>query len=163
MLGYAMVGYYGGRAECRIRRTPVPVAYLDFASAHPTAAALMRLARLLRCDHIELAEEDPAETERWLARLTLDDCFDPELWRKLGGFALIQPEADVLPVRARYSEGATFGIGVNPFTAPEPLWYPLPDLVAAAMISGRAPRPVRVVRVRPIGRARELRPLRIRG
>jgi hypothetical protein len=30
VLGHAMTTYYGGRAECRIRRVSVPVVYLDF-------------------------------------------------------------------------------------------------------------------------------------
>ena len=34
VLGYAMTAYYGGRAECRVRRTPVPVVYLDFLSMY---------------------------------------------------------------------------------------------------------------------------------
>jgi hypothetical protein len=162
VLGYAMVGYYGGRAECRTRRVPVPVAYLDFSSAHPTACALMGPSRFLRCDHVELVDEDPANVARWLARLTLDDCFDPKLWRKLCGFALVQSQGDVLPVRACYSEGGSFGIGVNPLESDEPLWYPLADLVAAALLTRRPLRLRRVVRLRPVGRARGLRPLRIR-
>jgi DNA polymerase type B, organellar and viral len=32
ILGIAMQSYYGGRAECRIRRTPVPVIHTDFTS-----------------------------------------------------------------------------------------------------------------------------------
>ena len=40
ILGYGMSAYYGGRAECRIRRTPVPVVYCDFLSMYPTVCAL---------------------------------------------------------------------------------------------------------------------------
>src|SRR5262249_26129221 len=91
-LRYSLVGYFGGRTVCRIRRVPVPVAYLDFASAHPTVCALLGASRFLRCDHVDVIEEDPAKVARWLARLSLDDCFDPKLWRKLCGFALVQPQ-----------------------------------------------------------------------
>src|SRR5262249_39169641 len=63
----------------------------------------------------------------------------------------------------RYSVGATFGIGVNPFTCDEPLWYALPDVLAATLITGRVPRLLRVVYPRPVGRLHGLRPLRIRG
>src|SRR5207245_2827712 len=41
VLGAAMTAYYGGRAECRIRRVPVPVVYLDFRSMYPTVCSLM--------------------------------------------------------------------------------------------------------------------------
>ncbi len=40
-LGIAMQSYYGGRAECRIRRTPVPVIHTDFTSQYPTVNALL--------------------------------------------------------------------------------------------------------------------------
>ena len=36
VIGHAMTAFYGGRAECRIRRTVVPVRYLDFTSMYPT-------------------------------------------------------------------------------------------------------------------------------
>jgi len=39
--GIAMQGYYGGRAECRIRKTPVPVVLTDFTSQYPTVNALL--------------------------------------------------------------------------------------------------------------------------
>jgi DNA polymerase type B, organellar and viral len=41
MLGIAMQSYYGGRAECRIRKTPVPVIHTDFTSQYPTVNALL--------------------------------------------------------------------------------------------------------------------------
>jgi hypothetical protein len=39
--GIAMQSYYGGRAECRIRKTPVPVVHTDFTSQYPTVNALL--------------------------------------------------------------------------------------------------------------------------
>jgi len=39
-LGIAMRSYYGGRAECRIRKGPVPVVHTDFTSQYPTVKAL---------------------------------------------------------------------------------------------------------------------------
>src|SRR5262249_49957764 len=41
ILGWSMSAFYGGRAEARIVRTPVPVAYLDAASMYPTVNALL--------------------------------------------------------------------------------------------------------------------------
>jgi hypothetical protein len=163
LLGHSLVAYYGGRAECRIRRVPVPVVYCDFASMYPSVCALMGLWRLLARERVELVEEDSAEVERWLAGLPLERAFNPRLWPKLCGLALVQPEGDVLPVRARYREGGSFGIALNPLTSREPLWYTLPDLVAARLLTGRAPRILRVLRLRPAGKARGLRPISIRG
>ena len=41
VLGYAMNAYFGGRADCRLRRCAVPVAYTDFTSMYPSVNALM--------------------------------------------------------------------------------------------------------------------------
>ena len=45
ILGYAMAAFFGGRAECRIRRVPMPVRLYDFTSMYPTVDALMDLHR----------------------------------------------------------------------------------------------------------------------
>ncbi|MBX7135063.1 MAG: hypothetical protein K1X67_20550, partial [Fimbriimonadaceae bacterium] len=79
VLGASMVAYYGGRAECRIRRTPVPVVYVDFLSMYPTVNALMGLWDFLIADHID-AFEAVAEVQAFLDAVTLDQCFDPQTW-----------------------------------------------------------------------------------
>ena len=56
-LGRGMVAYYGGRAECRIRRTPVPVVYLDFLSMYPTVNSLMGLWELVTARRIRAVDE----------------------------------------------------------------------------------------------------------
>ncbi len=120
VLGYAMVAYYGGRAEGRIRRVPVPVVYLDFASMYPTICAPMGMWQFHAGSEVDVVENDPAETEAWLRGLSREDAFDPALWPRLSGFALIEPDGDPLPVRARYARGGAYGIGVNPLTSKEP-------------------------------------------
>jgi hypothetical protein len=45
--GICMQSYYGGRAEIRIRHTPVPILYTDFLSQYPTVNTLLGLWRLL--------------------------------------------------------------------------------------------------------------------
>jgi hypothetical protein len=39
--GIAMSAYYGGRAECRIRRWPMPVVSVDLTSEYPSVDALL--------------------------------------------------------------------------------------------------------------------------
>jgi len=39
--GIAMAAYYGGRAECRIRRWPVLVVPVDLTSEYPSVDALL--------------------------------------------------------------------------------------------------------------------------
>jgi hypothetical protein len=94
--------------------------------------------------------------------LTLDECFDPGFWPTLTGFALIDPNDDILPVRAAY-DGKTWGIGVNPLTSDEPLWYSLADCAASALLSGKGVRALRVIRLRPKGGSNSLRPVKLRG
>ena len=81
-----------------------------------------------------------AEVENLLASVTLNDCFDPTLWPQLVGFALVEPEGDILPVRASY-DGRGWGIGVNPLTSTEPLWYSIADCVAGLGPADRSPAP----------------------
>ena len=38
-----MQSYYGGRAECRIRHTAIPVVHTDFLSEYPTVNTLLGL------------------------------------------------------------------------------------------------------------------------
>ena len=79
--------------------------------------------------------------------LTLEDCFKPDFWPTFAGFALVVPKGDILPVRAAYN-GKTWGIGVNPVTSDEPLWYSLADCAASALLTGAAPKALRVIMAR---------------
>jgi len=163
VLGYGMVAYFGGRAECRIRGTPIPITLLDFRSMYPTGCALMGLSRFLTSARVKVTENDPARIERWLTRQSLESCFDRRLWPKLRALVLVQPNGDVLPVRARYSEGGSYGIGVNPLFSDEPVWVTLADALASRLITGRTPKILRCIRLTAVGRAAGIRPFNVRG
>ena len=60
ILGYAMAAFFGGRAECRIRRVPMPVRLYDFTSMYPTVDALMDLHRF-QLGRIVFEEINPEE------------------------------------------------------------------------------------------------------
>lgn len=62
LFGWAMSAYYGGRAECRIRKHAVPVVYLDFLSMYPTVCRLLGVWQQLTAKHVEVDDQDPAET-----------------------------------------------------------------------------------------------------
>ena len=55
-LGYAMNAFYGGRAECRIRRLALPVVYTDFVSMYPTVNALLGNWAMLTAGEITTVE-----------------------------------------------------------------------------------------------------------
>jgi hypothetical protein len=155
MLGRFMSAFYGGRAECRIRRTEVPVSLVDFTSMYPTLFALMRLWDY--CVAQRLDTEDATDAVRGLlASVALDGFFDPALWPQIVGVAQVEPDGDILPVRARYDERkaswndkrkTNWNIGVNYFTGSTPLWYAIPDLVASTLLAGKPPKILRAVRL----------------
>jgi hypothetical protein len=159
--GRAMLAFYGGRAEIRVRKTIAPVVYTDFTSMYPTVQCLMGLWELLTAEKIEI-EDATDDVRRFLERVTLEDCFDPTTWKKkLVGFVEIVPEDDVLPVRAKY-DGNEWNVGVNHLTSDAPLWNAISDVVASKLLTGRSPRIRRAVRLVPKGR-QQLTPLQLRG
>ena len=119
-----MTAYYGGRAECRIRRVSVPVVYLDFLSMYPTVNALMGLWRHVTAARIEVKNATD-EIRALVERVQAADCLDPALWPELPALVQIKSGGGVLPVRARYGNGRSWGIGSNPLHSDEPLWYAL--------------------------------------
>jgi hypothetical protein len=166
VVGYAMTAYYGGRSECRIRRHPMPVVYLDFSSMYPTVNALMKLWSLVIADRIEVrdATEDVIQL---LEGLNLQRVFDPDFWPGLCVLVELLPQGDILPVRARYqglsSTNSGFQIGVNALSSNVPRWYALPDVVASCLLSRRVPKVLRALRLEPHGIQEGLRPVALRG
>ncbi len=161
VLGQTMSAFYGGRTECRIRRVPVPVVYLDFLSMYPTVNSLMGLWQFITAERIAVVDAT-AEVQALLDRVTLDGCFDSALWPQLTCYAQIVPEGDVLPVRAAYA-GPAFTIGVNPLRSHRPLWHAGPDLVASTLLTGRPPKVLRAFRLVPHGTLSTLRPVQLGG
>jgi hypothetical protein len=163
VLGAAASAYFGGRAECRIRLVPVPVVYVDVLSMYPSTNALMGLWRFIVAKRIDVRDATE-EVRAFLEGVTLDGTLRPGEWPHLAYFAQVVPDGDVLPVRARYDNASdAFNIGVNSLASDEALWYAGPDLAASAILTGKAPRIVRAVRLVPMGRQRGLRPVSLRG
>jgi hypothetical protein len=150
ILGIILSTYFGGRSEVRIRREIVRVQYVDFLSMYPTVCTLIGLWRFVTAE--ALAYENAAETVReLLARVTLSDLQRPPTWGDLGVLVQVQPQADILPVRARYGMGGPLTIGLNFLTAEEPLWYTLADCITSKLLTGRAPQVIRALQFRPVG------------
>jgi hypothetical protein len=160
MMGYAMSAFYGGRAECRIRKTPVPVVHTDFTSMYPTVQSLMGLWELISAEEIDCVEATE-EVQQLLSRVSVDECFRQETWPELVGFAQVVPQGEVLPHRAKYLHNE-WTVGVNHLTGKEPLWYALPDLVDEVLRTGRPPKILHAFRLHPRGRQR-LKPVQMRG
>jgi hypothetical protein len=159
-LGIAMQGYYGGRAEARIRKTPVPVVLTDFTSQYPTVNALLGNFELLTAE--EVSFEDCTEQVRAsLTNMTLEDTFSRAFWRQLSFFALIKPACDVLPVRADYN-GRTQNIGLNHLSSNQPIWFAGPDVVAATLIC-KPPEIIKAIRLVSKGKQQNLQATNLAG
>ena len=163
ILGACMSAFYGGRAECRIRNTPVPVELVDYTSMYPTVDSLMNLWELLTARHVDVKDDTHAVRE-FLETITLEQCFRPETWPSLVGMVQLDADGDILPVRADYSDAPGWNIGINPLTSNEPLWFTLPDAVAATLLTGRPPRIRKAIRFHPArGKLPGLTPVKLRG
>lgn len=148
VLGQAMSTFYGGRAECMIRRTIVPVALVDFTSMYPTVDVLMDLWALLTAERVDVVDAT-VSVQTLLDTVSVDDCFDPALWPQLIGIAQIQPDEDVLPVRGAFGDNPNLTIGVHPVSSDEPLWYTIADLIAAKLLGGKTPQVMSAIRFVP--------------
>lgn len=159
--GEIFCAYYGGRAEVRIRRVIREVLYCDFKSMYPTVNSLMGLWRFVIANGME-ARDTTRETRFLLEAITLEDLQKPETWKKLCTLVRLKPKEDILPVRAKY-DGATYTIGLNRHTAPEPLWYTLADCVVSKLLTGRCPRIEKALTYRPGPPQEGLKPTKILG
>lgn len=144
-LGIAMQTYYGGRAECRIRRTRVPVIYTDFTSQYPTVNALLGNWDVLTARSIRF-EDYTAVARKILSAVTLQDAFNPSFWKRLSFFVVLRPQDDILPIRTVYS-GKTQNIGLNYLRSKKPIWYAGPDAVASVLLKGKPPRLLKAIRM----------------
>jgi hypothetical protein len=170
-----METYYGGRAECAVRKVPVPGVYVDFASQYPTVFALQDLHPYLTAERVSYQREEPERVQRLLDGLTVGQVLGRDLWRnELSALVLIAPDGDRLPTRARYNAShggrssrkrapGTYNVGV-PFRYGGPAqWYTLADACASKLMTGRAPRVLRVLRFAAEGCQANLEPIDIAG
>jgi hypothetical protein len=163
LLGIAMQSYYGGRAECRIRKTPVPVIHTDFTSQYPTVNALLGNWNVLTSASVRFVN-CTAKAKKLLSSANLDETFDPAFWQKLSFFALVKLRGDILPVRMVYADnGRTQNIGLNYLSSEEPIWYAAPDLIASKILTGKTPRMLKALEMVPGGRQNRLKSTNLGG
>ena len=159
--GQAMAAFFGGRAECRIRRSPVPVVLTDVTSMYPTVNALMDLQRF-RVARQLVARRSTSRVRDLLENVNLEKYLDPEYWGSLVGFARVRPDGDILPVRGQLN-GSTFTIAVTEVTSDEGLWYAIPDLAASVLLTGRTPEILEAWTLEAVGQDFRLRSSLFRG
>ncbi len=159
--GIFMQGYFGGRAECHIPNWEVPVCPVDFMSQYPTVNELLDNWRVLTAKEVTFPDATD-EIRELLAAITLDRCFQGQLWPELKFFALVQPDDDILPVRTVYN-GTTQNIGISYLTCKEPIWFAGPDIIASFLLTGKVPHIEKAIRVVPNGQQAGLAATSLRG
>jgi len=161
--GIAMAAYYGGRAECHIRKIGVPVVHTDFISMYPTVNSLMGLWEIIIAKRLRM-EDYTDQARRLLDNATLDGWFDPKLWRDLKWFGEVELDDDIVPIRGQYDPASdALNIAVSRVTSNTPLWFTGPDLVASALLRQKPPRLKRAIVLLPDGQQDGLSAVRFGG
>ncbi len=162
MLGRILSSYYGGRSEIRIRREARQVILCDFLSMYPTVCTLMGLWCFVTASGMTWSDAT-AETQDFLAAVTLADLQSPDLWPKLTTLVRVQPDADIFPVRAAYKGEALPTIGANLLSSASPHWFTLADCIASKLLTGKAPIVVEAIAFAPGPMQPDLRPIDVSG
>lgn len=161
-LGIILSTYFGGRSEVHIRREITQVAYCDFLSMYPTVCTLMNLWRFAIAKGMK-SRNSTKETRAFLKGIKLDDLQSPNTWRALATLVQIEPDEDILPVRARYGGGNQQTIGLNYLTSEKPLWFTMADIIASKLLTGKCPRILKAITFTPDEPQDDLRKIAIAG
>jgi hypothetical protein len=167
-IGYAQTAYFGGRTSAHIRKIPVPVVYVDFLSMYPTVNSLMNMWQFVIAREIKIVDHCHHEIIEFLKSVTREMLFEPDSWKHLAAFVRVIPDGDILPTRGRYSSASNdWQVALNHLYAAGPddaLWFSLPDVVAAVLLTGRVPKIVDAFRIEPFGGLLEgLKPVKLYG
>ena len=160
--GIAAQAGAGGRAECMIRQTPVPVTYVDFHAQFPAVSKLLDCREILCAETLDFPDFT-AKARQIVERATLDSCFRPMFWKKLRWFALVEPHDDVVPFRAKFGKraGSDPTLACNFLTSKQPFWTTGLDVIAAKLMTGKPMRILRAIRIVPHGVQSGLAPVKL--
>ena len=161
MFAIAMESYYGGRAEVRIRREVREVVYTDFKSMYPTVNTLIGLWRFVIGNGYSWSDATD-ETRAFLESVSPSDFQRSDTWRRLTTLVKVCPDNDLFPVRAKY-DGKINTIGLNYLTYDGGIWYTLPDVVAAKLLSGKTPEILEAICFEPGEPQEGLKPIDLFG
>jgi hypothetical protein len=162
LLAKIMGSYYGGRSEVRIRRQLQQVVLCDFLSMYPTDCTLMGLWEFGVAGGMSW-RDGTNEVRRFLSSVAPADLQRPATWKMLRTLVRIQPDWDILPVRAQYCEDSQATIGANYLKAGQPLWVTLADCIASKLLTGTTPKIVEALIFEPGKLQSDLHPVAIAG
>ena len=151
LVGNIMTAYYGGRCECKIRKTPTKVSVLDFTSMYPTVTLMLDLWPYLIADWIEI-EDATEEVKTILENIDLGYLQNPSNWKKFNILVKVLPKKDILPVRMDYKgKNESYNVGVNYASSKHGLWYALPDIIGSTLLTGNIPEIIEAIKIVPCG------------
>ena len=162
LLGIILSTYFGGRSEVRIRREACQVVLCDFLSMYPTVCTLMGLWRFVISQGMTWHDDTRAVASH-LERVTRDELRQQACWRELHVLVQIESAGAIVPVRADYDATGSTTIGLNHLTSEQPLWFTLADCIASKLLTGRAPKVVRAIRIVPMAVQEGLHSINING
>jgi hypothetical protein len=168
-LGFAQTAFFRGRTSAHIRKSPVPVVYVDFLSMYPTVNGLMDLRRFFIARKVRVVEHCRAKIDKFLRTLTPEKLFHPDTWKRLPAFVKLIPNGDLLPSRGKYSVASNdWQVALNYLYAPDRdpskgLWFSLPDVAASVLLTGRIPMIVDAFALDPVGKLPAVGPARLGG
>jgi hypothetical protein len=168
-LGFAKTAFFGGRTSAHIRKTPVPVVYVDFLSMYPTVNCLMDLRRFLVARRVRVVKHCHPQIVKFLRKLTPEKLFCPDTWKHLPAFVKVIPNGDLLPSRGKYSVASNdWQVALNYLYAPdhEPskgLWFSLPDVAASVLLTRKIPMIVDAFKLDPVGKLPGVGPVHLGG
>jgi hypothetical protein len=115
---------------------------------YPTVCCLLGLWRYVTATGFTTYDATD-EARTLLATINPDDLKRPETWRRLAILVELEPERDLLPVRAKY-DGASYTIGLNYLsTDGVSLWHTLADAVVDVLNGEHPPKVRRAIGFRP--------------
>jgi len=140
----------GGRVECMIRRTSVPVTYLDFHAQFPAVSKLLDCREILCAESLEFPDFT-AEARQMVECVKLEDCFLPAFWKHLRWYALVETNDDVVPIRAKFGLRADSDptLAWNFLTSKQPFWMTGTDVIAAKLMTGKPLKILEAIKVVP--------------
>jgi hypothetical protein len=162
LLAQILSAYFGGRSEVRIRRELRQVMLCDFLSMYPTVCTLTGLWSYVIGQGM-VWRDGTREVSRILQSWKLEDLQDKANWRKLVALVQVRPDADILPVRAQYNDGADGTIGANCLTSKTGLWFTLADCLAAQLLTGKPMEVLQAVVLKPGPPQQSLKQVAISG
>jgi hypothetical protein len=163
VVGNILTSYYGGRCECKIRKTPVKVTTLDFTSMYPTIVLLMDLWKYMIAESVDM-QDVTNDIKEMFSKVDLAYLQNKENWKDFVVMVKIQPDDDIMPVRMDYKgSGTGSNVGLNNLSSNFEMWYALPDIIGSVILRGKVPKIIEAIKFIPKGVQKGLQNSQILG